>query len=56
MQSNLEVLRGCLKKYPYVREYDPYEEEINKEKYFRDIYGLKRDRVAREIWGNKSRD
>ena len=64
-------------KYLYVREYDPYEEETNKEKYdlirqviyfcssllnaakvrvwdeivdfyFRDIAGLKRDRVARE--------
>ncbi len=64
-------------KYPYDREYDPYEEETNKEKYnlirqvifscssilneakvrtedeivdfyFRDISGLKRDRVARE--------
>ena len=66
-----------LMKYPYDREYDPYEEETNKEKYnlirqvifscssllntakvrtldeivdfyFRDISGLKRDRVARE--------
>ena len=64
-------------KYPYDREYDPYEEVTNKEKYdlirqsiyscssllnaakfrtcdeivdffFRDISGLKRDRVARE--------
>ena len=33
VQNNLEVLRGCLMKYPNDREYDPYEEETNKEKY-----------------------